>query len=291
MGLYDREYTRVDFNSRYHHAPQMRMFFPRVTPMVKWLLIINITVFVVIYLVPVVRYFFYEWFSVYPVSLATSLQLWRLVTYQFLHNSRGFGHIFWNMLILYFLGSIIEPAWGSKKFAIFYLACGACGGILYSLLALLGWLSVGQLIGASGAILGVLAAAAILFPNMRIYVMGIFPIRLVILAVILAGISILTLLRPEARHDLYLNAGGNAAHLAGMVAGAAYVLSRPWRERIQLKMRAGAREKKLAAERKLQIELDRILHKVHDSGIHSLTSKEKKILKKATDVERRRNKV
>ena len=168
----------------------------------------------------------------------------------------------------------------------FYLVCGAVGGLLYPLLALVGWLDVGQLVGASGSILGMLAAGAILFPNLKVYVWGIFPIKLMVLAIILASISILTLLRPAQ----FSNAGGEAAHLGGMVTGAIYVLSKSWRDKFKLKIRSGAWERKMAEQHKLQLELDRILQKVHGSGIHSLTSQEKRILKKATEAEQNRYK-
>jgi hypothetical protein len=107
------------------------------------------------------------------------------------------------------------------------------------------------------------------------------------LAMILAGVSILTLLRP----DELSNAGGEAAHLAGMAAGAAYVLSENWRTRLKQKLQWSGRQKKRAAQRNLQSELDRILQKVHDTGIHSLSREEKRILKKATEAERLRDKV
>jgi len=281
MGLYDRDYTRVDSDFRYHSAPQMRVF-PRITPVVKWLLIINIAVFVVTFLIPPLGYFIFDWCAVYPANLGMSLQLWRLITYQFLHA--GPWHVFMNMLVLFFFGPMLERLWGSRKFLIFYLVCGATGGVLYPVLALAGWLDVGQLVGASGSILGMLAAGAILFPNLTVYVWGIFPLKLMVLAIILAAISIVTLLRP----DRYANAGGEAAHLGGMVAGAVYVLSRPWREKFKLRAQAGAWQKKMAAQRKLQSELDRILQKVHDSGIHSLTSNEKRTLRKATEAEQKR---
>lgn len=285
MGLYDRDYTQENFRSAYDR-PQTR-FASGITPVVKWLLIINVAVFLVSFLITPVGKFFFYWFSVYPATLGMSLQFWRLITYQFLHSTSGFGHIFWNMLILFFFGPMLERLWGSRKFLVFYLVCGAAGGVLYPLLALAGWLRVAPLIGASGAILGMLAAGAILFPNMRVLVMFIFPVRLRIVAVILALVSILTLLRPEQ----FENAGGEAAHLAGMAAGVIYVFSQGWRERFKLKIQSGRWEKKITAQRSLQAELDRILQKVHDSGIQSLTPKEKKLLRQATEAEQRRNKL
>lgn len=182
---------------------------------------------------------------------------------------------------------MLEPHWGSRKFLTFYLICGAAGGVLYPLLALVGWLSTRPLVGASGAILGVLTATAILFPTSRLLVLGIFPIRLRILAIILLVVSVLTVLRPQQVD----NAGGEAAHLAGIVTGAVYVFSQSRRDKLKLKFRSGAWEKKMAAQRNLQVEVDRILEKVHNSGVHSLSSKEKKILKQATKAEHTRNRL
>ncbi|MCK5473746.1 MAG: rhomboid family intramembrane serine protease [Planctomycetes bacterium] len=282
MGIYNRDYTQDNFHHKFRNAPQMRMRLPSLTPVVKWLLIINVAVFGLSFLVPTLAKLFFKWLSVYPISVGTSLQLWRPITYQFLHG--GFRHVFWNMFVLFFFGPMLERLWGSRKFLTFYLICGAAGGLLYPLLVLAGWLDIGRLIGASGSILGMLAAGAILFPNMRVYVWGILPLRLSVLAIILAVISILSVLRP----DQVDNAGGEAAHLAGMAAGAIYVLSQSWWSKIGLKFRANSWNKKAAHSRNLQLELDRILEKVHVSGLHSLTVKEKKMLRYATEAERNR---
>jgi len=282
MGLYDRDYTQDNYRMQSSGAPQMRFASAGLAPVVKWLLIVNTAIFLVAFLMPSVEYFFLEWFSVYPTSVGRSLQVWRLITYQFLHG--GPWHLFVNMLALFFFGPMLERSWGGRKFLVFYLLCGMTGGLLYPLLVLVGWLNIGPLVGASGSILGMLAAGAILFPNLTVYVWGIFPMRLVTLAIIFAGISIIALLRP----DQSANAGGEAAHLAGMVTGAIYVLSQSWRARLRLKIHSGGWEKKIAAQRKLQVEVDRILQKVHDSGIHSLTAHEKRTLRKATEAEQRR---
>ena len=283
MGLYDREYIQADFESGSGYGPYRRMAMPKITSVVKKLLIINIAVFLLSFLFPPVETFMFDWFSVYPATLGKSLQLWRQITYQFLHA--GPGHIFINMLVLYFFGPMLERLWGGRKFLIFYLVCGAMGGLLYPFLALVGWLDVAQLVGASGSILGMLAAGAILFPNMMVYVWGVIPVKLRILAIIFSAISIISLLRP----DQFANAGGQAAHLGGMVAGAVYVVSQSWRDKFKLKLRSGAWEKKMTTQRNLQVEVDRILEKVHNQGIHGLTSKEKKILKQATIAEQMRN--
>ena len=281
MGLYDRDYTRENHKSQFYYTPQMRLGFPQISPAVKTLLLINIAVYLLQLLTGDALT---KWFAVYPVSWLAVLQLWRLITYQFLHGP--ILHIVFNMIVLYFLGSVLERHWGSKKFLVFYLCCGMMGGLLYPLLLALGIIhphpqyGILPLVGASGAILGVLAACAILFPNI-VMLFYFFPLPIRVVALILTLFAIAGIVSGE-------NAGGEAAHLAGMAAGAAYVLSGSWRDRFKLKMRSGAWQRKMTTERNLQSEVDRILQKVHDSGIHSLTSREKKMLKKATEAEQGR---
>jgi len=260
-----------------------------VTPVVKRLLIINTAVFLACALSQTIREFLFTWFSSSSEILGMLIQPWRLLTYQFLHQTAFKGHIvlrhiFGNMIGLFFFGRMLEHHWGSRRFLIFYLVCGAVGGALYPLLASIGLLRQGFLIGASGAISGVIAAAAILFPRVLVYIWGILPIPLMLLAALFLLTSIMGFFGGS-------NAGGQVAHLAGMAVGAAYVLSKSWRAKLKLKMRSGTWERKIAAQRNLQAELDRVLQKVHDYGIHSLTSKEKKILKQATEAEQMRNRL
>ena len=141
------------------------------------------------------------------------------------------------------------------------------------------FLPAGEMVGALGAILGILAACAILFPHF-VVIIFIFPVPIRIAAMALTGIYIITVLTRGA------NAGGDAAHLAGMAAGAAYVYSESWHTKFKLRIETSRWQKKMAEQRNLQIEVDRILQKVHDNSIHSLTEKEKRTLKKATEEER-----
>ncbi len=280
MGIYDRDYTQENFQSQFRTPSRMQMNLPQLTPVVKWLMIINIAVFTAQsvggddWLV--------SWFSVFPVSLPVSLQLWRYVTYQFLHSN--LMHIFGNMLGLFFFGPPLERYMTSKRFLILYLLCGTVGGLFYPLLAAVKFLSVAPMIGASGAVLGVLVACAILFPKFIIFLF-IIPVPIRIGAIVIILYSVVTIISRGQ------NAGGEAAHLAGMAAAAVYIFSESWRARLLFKIRSLMWERKINSRRNLQFELDRILQKVHDSGIHSLTSRERKILKEATKAEQMRTKV
>jgi membrane associated rhomboid family serine protease len=284
MGLYDRDYTQANFRSQFYNAPKMRIGFPTVSPMVKLLVIINAAVFFISAVVPPLENFIFSWFSLYPATLGLSLQVWRLITYQFLHG--GIWHILFNMWALWMFGPILERYWGSKRFLIFYLSCGTAGGLFYTLLVIIGFLPALPLVGASGSILGVFAACAILFPGVSVFL---FPIPIPIpIRVAAIGGALIYILFVATKSS---NAGGDAAHLAGMATGAIYVFSQSWRTRLTLKIHSSRWQKKMAQERNLQMELDRILQKVHDSGIYSLTPEEKKILRQATEAEQRRSKL
>ncbi len=280
MGLYDRDYTQENFQSEFSSSPRMHLNLPQITPVVKWLMIINIAVFIAQSVGA--DNWLVSWFSVFPVSLPVSLQVWRYVTYQFLHGS--LLHIFGNMLGLLFFGPPLERYLTSKRFLILYFLCGIVGGLFYPLLAAVKFLSVAPMIGASGAVLGVLIACAILFPRFIIFFFF-FPVPIRIGAIFLILYSVVTILSRGQ------NAGGEAAHLAGMAAGAVYIFSESWRARLLFKIRSFMWERKINHHRNLQAELDRILQKVHDLGIHSLTSRERKILKEATKAEQMRTRL
>jgi len=283
MGLYDRDYTRERNGPYPSYAPQMRLGFPSITPAVKWLLITNVAVFLIGLLTaapaPTRLTFLENLFALYPASLLLTLQLWRLITYQFLHGS--LGHIFFNMLGLLFLGPPLERHWGAKKFLVFYLSCGIAGGLFYIILVTIGFLAPLPMVGASGAVLGVFTACAILFPNFIVFFLF-FPMPIRVAAVLLICIASITIFSKGA------NAGGEACHLAGIATGAIYVLSDSWRTALKLRFKSARWEKHVESERRFRIEVDRILKKVHDSGLHSLTASEKRILKRATRLEQSR---
>lgn len=257
--------------------------------MVMYLLIINCVVFVLDSIltmgtrVP-------DWLSPFMVGRFTveqaiyGGQVWRFVTYQFLHG--GFMHVLFNMIGLYFFGPMLEQWWGSKRFLAFYLLCGVAGALPMFLLVLIGVMpaQVG-LVGASGAIYGVLIGAATLYPNQQVQLLiPPIPMKLRTMAYVFLGISFLSVLAGS-------NDGGNAAHLAGAALGF-FMVKRPsvlnWADRfspqaIQAGYTQGRYEKKVKQEQATRQEVDRILAKVSEKGLQSLSAREKKILQQDTD--------
>lgn len=280
MGIYDRDYTQQDDFTSHGRSGGIRWGLPQTSPVVMYLLIANFVMFLA-GLIPPVNNFFYGWLALDTTAGAKLLEVPQLITYQFLH--RDFWHIFFNMLGLFFLGPTLERHWGSKRFLRFYLLCGAVGGLLYIVLSSVHLLPMGTLVGASGAMLGLLAACAILFPHFVVFIF-VFPVPIRIAAIVFIVMYICNIVAGGA------NAGGDAAHLAGMVTGAVYVFSQPALEKMRLRRKSSAWEKKMTAYRNLQAEVDRILEKVHQSGIQSLTRAEKKTLADATRQEQMRNK-
>jgi len=280
MGLYDRDYTQADSRRQYFGSSQLRFNLPKLTPAVKWLLIVNTAIFLLGGLLPALGEALMRWLSIDPQSWLTALEPWRLISYQFLHATPK--HIIMNMLVLFFIGPTLERHWGSRRFILFYLSCGAVAGLTFLVLVAVGVLGAGPLVGASGAILGVLVACAILFPQVVLFLV-IIPMPIRVFAVVITLMYVLNIVTGG------VNAGGDVAHLGGMAAGAAYVLLLPRLEKLKLRMHAQSWDKRMEESRRLRMEVDRILAKVHRFGLHSLTAREKKILKKATQEELRRS--
>lgn len=276
MSIYDRDYSQSDYQPQ---RPQMQFRFPQVTPVVKKLLILNIGVYLVCIIIKPLGNLIYTWFSVDSTSLSSSLQVWRLISYQFLHDPRMITHIIFNMLGLYFLGPTLERFWHGKKFLIFYLACGVAGGIAYLLMSTFGIVGKGELVGASGAILGMLAACAILFPQFVVFIF-LFPVPIRIASIIFMFLYVANIFTGGP------NAGGDAAHLAGMIVGGGYVYLWPkLKHRYRPAIHSDNWEVRFKAYSEIQREVDRILLKVAKEGIGSLTKQEKKTLAEATKLE------
>ncbi len=151
---------------------------PSLTPYVKYLLIINVVVHMIQSIFPERLE---PLFAASGASISNALQIWRLITFQFLHGSPG--HLLSNMLGLYFLGTILEKSWGSKNFITFYLVSGVFGGLLFTIASAFGAFHGRPLVGASGGVLALLVACAILFPHIKILLFFIVPISIRVIAV------------------------------------------------------------------------------------------------------------
>jgi membrane associated rhomboid family serine protease len=168
-----------------------------------------------------------------PDMFLHELRLWQPVTYMFLHA--GIFHILFNMLTLWLIGTEFERMWGTRYFVKFYFLTGIGAGLLTVMFALLpfGFARLvyhSNIIGASGAIYGLLLAYALYFPNRPIYMYFLFPIPAKYFVLILGAIAFYSSLGAT---------GGvaNATHLGGLVVGYLFLKGTPIHPISELKYR------------------------------------------------------
>lgn len=157
-----------------------------------------------------------------PDAALFQLQFWQVGTYMFLHA--GVLHLLFNMLALWMFGTELERTWGTRFFTKYYFVTGIGAGVMTLLWSISG-LPLGDsiyysvVIGASGAIYGVLIAYAMLFPHRTIYMYAVFPIQARYFVMIIGAITFLS----------SVGAGGtgvaHTAHLGGLVIGYVYLKS------------------------------------------------------------------
>ena len=180
--------------------------YQKITPIVLNLIIINAIVFLVQMMFdgPEPEEKISRIIALYPYDSGL-FKPYQLITTMFAHA--GFLHILLNMYALWMFGTILERVWGAKRFLIFYLACGLAAGVAQM------FLSNEPAVGASGAIMGLLAAFAYLFPNTEFYIIPIpFPLKAKYLVAIYAAYDIFGTIKS-------FDNIGHFAHLGGLVMG------------------------------------------------------------------------
>lgn len=202
---------------------QIQMSVP-FTDMVKKLVIANAVIYVVCQVI-LDAYFldgmFFRYLSfVPPQNPEMSFWPWQIVTYMFLHSPTSWFHVVFNMLMLWWMGSELEMRWGPKFFLTYYLVCGVGailihligGSIYWAITGNLNW--TGPVIGASGAVFGLMVAYGIIFGERTVYFMMIFPMQAKYFVLILGAIQVITLLQVGMASNV-----ANLAHLGGIIAG------------------------------------------------------------------------
>ena len=285
MGYADREYFRDGGGSSSGRLAR--------TPVVKWLLILNLGVFVLGLLVDLRDAF--EAVGCFTVEKGImGFQIWRFITFQFLHVD--FGHLLFNSIAIYFFGAFVEQQLQSRAFLAFYLLCGGAGALGYAVLVSINSDPDIGVVGASGGIFGILAVAALIAPDMRVQLL--FPpvtLTMRLLAIIMLAWGAFVVLSGGR------NAGGEAGHLGGALAGFLMWKIPMLRQFLQnlARSQGGASRKrggfgiritkeKKSYTRKLGPKIkdrggdaaavDRILDKINEHGLQSLTEEERRLL-------------
>jgi membrane associated rhomboid family serine protease len=214
---------------------------------------------------------------------------YELFTYMFLHME--IGHVFFNMLLMYFAGRLMEDLLGHRRMLFTYIGGGLFGGLFFLLIT---WSIYGMhhpsiLLGASASVLSVFVACAVYMPEMEVRLFGIFSIRLkwLVVLVFLATTVI----------DFSVNTGGKLAHLGGALFGLLYVYNlkngSDWaaifkkKEKVRAKLKVVHRSENSGASYQNstnsksgsdQETLDGLLDKIKKSGYDSLSKSEKDLL-------------
>ena len=233
---------------------------------------------------------FFRLFGLVPSSFLSELMIWQPFTYMFFHapfySSVGISHILLNMLGLWVFGRELEQAWGKNNFLKYYFVTGIGSGLVTFLFQIN---SDSPVIGASGAVYGVLLAYGLSYPNRMLYIWGIIPVKSLWLVIIMGTIAFFGLLG---------NADGisHITHISGMVIGY-FMLNKKWRWREFLfkirkktiEFQVQRHEEKVAKKIMLKKDIDLILDKIQKEGFSSLTSKEKnKLYESSKDMSKQR---
>jgi len=188
--------------------------FSLLPPAVKHLLIINVLVFGADYVLQRQGIYLGNILALFSLQ-SGNFHLWQPLSYMFMHAN--LSHIFFNMFNLWMFGAAMENFWGTKRFLIYYLACGIGAGLLYMLLP-----GLHITVGASAAVYGLLLAFGMTFPNEYIYLYFLMPIKT---KWFVTGMIVIELLQ-----GIFYSYDGVAhfAHLGGMLIG--FLLIMWWRK-------------------------------------------------------------
>ncbi len=230
-----------------HYPPQALQFqMPHMGPVVKTLLLTCVVVFLIQL---TTQQFFGLPLSLYLGFVPKALLfgwVWQLFTYAFLHGD--ILHILFNMLILWSIGSELEHIWGPRFFLTYFFFCSVGAAITYGLFTAAGVGSSNPnvpVVGASGAIYGMLLAYGILFGERTLYFFMIFPMKAKYFVAILGGIVLVT--------TVFYSGGGVAhtAHLGGMLVGLGVLVSLTYFRRRERELLGRERES-LGRQRRIQ---------------------------------------
>jgi membrane associated rhomboid family serine protease len=313
MGIYDREYYR-------RSGPGfLDGIFGR-AQVCKWLIFINVGVFILQMITRVQvhdeRGHSLGWLPgpvtdwlILDTHLVLQGEVWRLLSYAFLHDTNDVLHIIFNMLFLWWLGSDVEDLYGPKEFLAFYLVSAFLGGLAFQASSMIDSRAAQYCLGASGAVTAVMVVFACHYPTRMILLFFLIPVPIWLFVVF------------QVAQDSFQLVGGGyrsrvavVVHLAGAAFGFVYYKAhlrllnfwpdwKAWKKiRRQPKLRIYREERAEPVsvisgtppvpadlpDEQLEAKLDAVLEKVARSGQASLSEPERQILLRASEIYKRR---
>ncbi len=212
---------------------------------------------------------FFPLFGLVPKLVWSEFMIWQPFTYLFFHG--GIWHVLINMFVLWMFGSELERIWGKGHFLKFYFVTGVGAGLVTMIFGLN---SMTPIVGASGAVYGVLLAYGLTYPNRTVYLYGIIPIKSLWFVI---GIGVIAFMSSFDN----VSQISHLTHLSGMMIGY-LMLKRPVRfndlwftiRKRTLEYKIKHEEKKVSQHQAIEREIDRILDKINREGFDSLTEEE-----------------
>ena len=220
---------------------------------------------------------FFPLFGLVPKLVWSDRMIWQPFTYLFLHG--GVWHILINMFVLWMFGGELERLWGKHEFLKFYFITGIGSGLVTLLFDLQ---SMTPIVGASGAVYGVLLAYGLTYPNRTVYLYGIIPVKSIWFVL---GIGLIAFMSSFNN----MSQISHMTHLSGMLIGY-FMLKKPFRlsglwfqiRKKTLEYRIQKEEKKMSRKFQVESDINRILDKINQEGFDSLTIEEQERLYKGS---------
>lgn len=222
---------------------------------------------------------FFPLFGLVPKLVWSELMIWQPVTYIFFHG--GIWHVLINMFVLWMFGSELERLWGKSHFLRFYFYTGIGSGLIT---LLFNYQSITPIVGASGSVYGVLLAYGLTYPNRKVYLYGLIPIKSLWFVIGIGLIAFISSFNNTSQVS-------HITHISGMLI--AYMLIKKpiylneiifnIRKRI-LEYQVYNKEKKVIQHRQLEKEINRILDKINSQGFDKLSEEEQHRLYKGSHI-------
>ncbi len=238
---------------------------------VKLIISINIIIFILVE-ISGFRYEIFKIFGLVPAGVITSFKIWQPLTYLFLHS--GLFHILINMFVLWMFGRDLEYLWGKYSFVKYFILTGVGSGIITIIFDSTSQIPV---VGASGAVYGVLMAYALSYPNRIVYLYGLFPVKV---KYMISFIGVAAFFASISNVHTTIS---HLTHLSGMLIGLIYlkhnIILNQFKSIIPIiKIYDDNNAKEYKQKKYSSDKIDFILDKLKENGWDELTKSEKQQL-------------
>ena len=246
------------------------------TDAIKLLVSVNLTIFF-LQTISGKEHLLFDLFGLVPQAIWSDFMIWQPLTYLFFHGN--IWHILINMFVLWMFGSELENAWGRKNFLKYYFMTGIGAGIVTCLFNLQSNIPV---VGASGAVYGILLAYGLSFPNRTVYLYGLIPIKSIWFVIAIGILAFFSSFQQMTQIS-------HLTHISGMAIGYIF-LKRRWRlndiwfkiRKKTLEYRIQIEDVKQSKEKALEKDIDYILDKIQKVGFKGLSDQEQNNLYNAS---------